>query len=119
MAEVVAFAFGLAAASFFPVIILGIFSTRINKEGAITGMLVGLIFTIGYITYYKFIHPEFNNSAHWWWGISPEGIGSIGMLLNFACCFVVSSFTPAPPKEVQALIQDIRIPKGAGQAQEH
>ncbi|MDX5338211.1 MAG: cation acetate symporter [Cyclobacteriaceae bacterium] len=119
VAEVVAFAFGLAAASFFPVIILGIFSTKINKEGAITGMIAGLVFTIGYILYFKFLHPELNSSAHWWWGISPEGIGSIGMLLNFACCYLVSLFTPAPPQQVQDLIQEIRIPKGAGKAQEH
>ena len=119
VAEVVAFAFGLAAASFFPVIILGIFSTKINKEGAITGMIAGLVFTIGYILYFKFLHPELNSSAHWWWGISPEGIGSVGMLLNFACCYLVSLFTPAPPQQVQDLIQEIRIPKGAGKAQEH
>ena len=119
VAEVVAFAFGLAAASFFPVIILGIFSTKINKEGAITGMITGLVFTIGYILYFKFIHPELNFSAHWWWGISPEGIGSVGMLINFASCYLVSLFTPAPPQSVQDLIQEIRIPKGAGKAQEH
>jgi cation/acetate symporter len=119
VAEVVAFAFGLAAASFFPVIILGIFSTRINKEGAIAGMVSGLLFTIGYITYFKFIHPELNTAANWWWGISPEGIGSVGMLINFACCYLVSLFTPAPPQHVQDLIQEIRIPKGAGQAQDH
>lgn len=119
VAEVVAFAFGLAAASFFPVIILGIFSTRINKEGAIVGMISGLIFTIGYITYFKFISPEFNTLEHWWFGISPEGIGSVGMLINFVSCFVVSKFTPAPPQEVQDLIQEIRIPKGAGTAQNH
>ncbi|WP_026950572.1 sodium:solute symporter family protein [Algoriphagus mannitolivorans] len=119
VAEVVAFAFGLAAASFFPVIILGIFSTKINKEGAITGMIAGLVFTIGYILYFKFLHPELNSSVHWWWGISPEGIGSIGMLINFAGCFLVSLFTPAPPQQVQDLIQEIRIPKGAGKAQEH
>jgi len=119
VAEVVAFAFGLAAASFFPVIILGIFSTKINKEGAITGMVAGLIFTIGYISYFKFIHPELNSSVHWWFGISPEGIGSIGMLINFASCYLVSQFTPSPPQHVQELIQEIRIPKGAGQAQDH
>jgi cation/acetate symporter len=119
VAEVVAFAFGLAAASFFPVIILGIFSTRINKEGAIVGMISGLIFTIGYITYFKFIRPELNTVDHWWFGISPEGIGSVGMLINFVSCFVVSKFTPAPPQKVQDLIQEIRIPKGAGAAQNH
>lgn len=119
VAEVVAFAFGLAAASFFPVIILGIFSTRTNKAGAITGMIAGLVFTIAYISYFKFIAPELNNSEHWWWGISPEGIGSVGMLINFACCYFVSKFTPPPPSEVQELIQEIRIPRGAGQAVDH
>jgi cation/acetate symporter len=119
VAEVVAFAFGLAAASFFPVIILGIFSTLINKEGAIAGMITGLIFTISYISYFKFIHPELNSADHWWFGISPEGIGSLGMLLNFLVCFIVSKFTPAPPQHVQDLIQEIRIPKGAGAAHDH
>lgn len=119
VAEVVAFAFGLAAASFFPVIILGIFSTKINKEGAIVGMISGLIFTLGYITYFKFITPELNNLDHWWFGVSPEGIGSVGMLINFVMCFAVSKFTPVPPQHVQDLIQEIRIPKGAGSAQNH
>lgn len=119
VAEVVAFAFGLAAASFFPVIILGIFSTRINKEGAIAGMVSGLVFTIGYIVYFKFLHPELNSPDHWWLGISPEGVGSAGMLLNFLICFLISKFTPAPPQHVQELIQQIRIPKGAGAAQNH
>lgn len=119
VAEVVAFAFGLAAASFFPVIILGIFSTRINKEGAIGGMVSGLIFTISYISYFKFVSPEMNTQDSWWFGISPEGIGSIGMLLNFLVCYVISKFTPAPPQHVQDLIHEIRIPKGAGSAQNH
>ena len=119
VAEVVAFAFGLAASSFFPVILLGIFSTRVNKEGAIAGMLTGLVFTISYISYFKFVHPELNTAEHWWWGISPEGIGSLGMALNFLVCFSVSWLTPPPPKNVQELIQEIRIPKGAGQASNH
>jgi cation/acetate symporter len=119
VAEVVAFAFGLAASSFFPVILLGIFSTRINKEGAIAGMLTGLTFTISYISYFKFIAPELNTAAHWWWGISPEGIGSLGMALNFLVCFGISYLTPPPPKKVQQLIQEIRIPKGAGKASDH
>ena len=119
VAEVVAFAFGLAASSFFPVILLGIFSTRVNKEGAIAGMLTGLVFTISYISYFKFVHPELNTAEHWWGGISPEGIGSIGMGLNFLVCFAVSWFTPPPPSHVQKLIQDIRIPKGAGKASDH
>ncbi len=119
VAEVVAFAFGLAASSFFPVILLGIFSTRVNKEGAIAGMLTGLVFTISYISYFKFVYPELNNAEHWWWGISPEGIGSLGMALNFLVCFGVSWLTPAPPSHVQKLIQEIRIPKGAGKASNH
>jgi len=119
VAEVVAFAFGLAASSFFPVILLGIFSTRVNKEGAIAGMLTGLVFTISYISYFKFVYPELNTAEHWWWGISPEGIGSLGMALNFLVCFGVSWLTPAPPSHVQQLIQDIRIPKGAGKASNH
>jgi len=119
VAEVVAFAFGLAASSFFPVILLGIFSTRINREGAIAGMLAGLVFTISYIYYFKFISPELNTADHWWWGISPEGIGTLGMALNFLVCFGVSYLTPPPPKNVQDLIQEIRIPKGAGKAYDH
>lgn len=119
VAEVVAFAFGLAAASFFPVIIMGIFSTRINKEGAIAGMISGLIFTMGYIVYFKLMSPELNSAEHWWFGISPEGIGSIGMMINFVICYFVSMATPPPPQHVQDMIQDIRIPKGAGNAQDH
>jgi cation/acetate symporter len=119
VAQVVAFAFGLAAASFFPVIIMGIFSSRINKEGAIAGMISGLIFTLAYIIYFKFISPEMNTADHWWFGVSPEGIGSIGMFLNFLVCIVVSRFTPAPPQSVQDMIQEIRIPRGAGKAVDH
>jgi len=119
VAEVVAFAFGLAAASFFPVIIMGIFSSRINKEGAIAGMLSGLVFTLGYIIFFKFISPELNSKEYWWFGISPEGIGSIGMFLNFLVCILISRFTPEPPKEVQDMIQEIRIPRGSGDAQAH
>lgn len=119
VAEVVAFAFGLAAASFFPVIIMGIFSSRINKEGAISGMIIGLVFTVGYIVYFKFISPESNTVSNWLFGISPEGIGSIGMVLNFIVCIAVSKFTPAPPQAVQDMVQEIRIPRGAGKAQDH
>jgi cation/acetate symporter len=119
VAEVVAFAFGLAAASFFPVIIMGIFSSRMNKEGAIAGMVSGLVFTIMYISYFKFISPELNNVNHWWFGISPEGIGSLGMLINFVVCYAVSKATPAPPQSVQDMIQEIRIPRGAGKAVDH
>jgi cation/acetate symporter len=119
VAEVVAFAFGLAAASFFPVIIMGIFSSRINKEGAIAGMITGLVFTLGYITYFKFISPELNTVDNWWFGISPEGIGSVGMILNFVVCVAVSKMTPAPPQAVQDMVQEIRIPRGAGAANDH
>ena len=83
VAQVVAFAFGLAASSFFPVIVLGIFSKRMNHLGAIAGMICGMSFTSAYIIYFKFISPETNTAAHWLWGISPEGIGGVGMLLNF------------------------------------
>jgi cation/acetate symporter len=118
VAQVVAFAFGLAAASFFPAIIMGIFSRRMNREGAVTGMIVGITFTAGYIVYFKFLHPELNDSAHWWWGISPEGIGTIGMLLNFATALLVSRFTPKPPRSVVEMVERIRIPRGAGKAHE-
>jgi cation/acetate symporter len=119
VAQVVAFAFGLAAASLFPVIIMGIFSKRINKWGAISGMLVGLIFTMGYILYFKgvFIEPMAANvKENWLFGVSPEGIGAIGMVLNFAVAWVVSLITAPPPQHIQQLVEDIRIPRGAGGA---
>ena len=111
VAEVVAFAFGLAAASFFPVILLGIFSTRMNREGAIAGMMTGLIFTFSYIVYFKFIDPVSNHAENWWFGISPEGIGALGMVFNFVVSSVVSKYTPAPPQAIQDLVQSIRIPR--------
>jgi cation/acetate symporter len=119
VAQVVAFAFGLAAASLFPAIVLGIFSKRINKQGAITGMLLGLIFTFSYIVYFKFVSPQLNNAEHWWLGISPEGIGFIGMLLNIGAAFVVSRLSPPPPPKVQDLVDDIRIPSGAAVVRSH
>lgn len=119
VAEVVAFAFGLAAASFFPVIIMGIFSKRMNKEGAIAGMIIGLIFTLGYLIYFKFMNPELNNKDHWWFGISPEGIGTLGMILNFVVSIIISKFTPPPPKHIQDLVEEIRIPRGATSATIH
>lgn len=119
VAEVVAFAFGLAAASFFPVIIMGIFSKRMNKEGAIAGMIIGLIFTLGYLVYFKFLYPDLNNKDHWWFGISPEGIGTLGMLLNFMVSIIVSKFTPPPPQHIQDLVEEIRIPRGATSAINH
>ena len=108
--QVVAFAFGLAASSFFPAIVMGIFSKRMNKAGAISGMIVGITFTATYIIYFKFINPAQNTPAHWWWGISPEGIGTLGMMMNFIISIVVSALTPPPPIEVQALVDDIRVP---------
>jgi cation/acetate symporter len=117
VAEVVAFAFGLAAASFFPAIVLGIFSKRMNREGAVAGMVVGIVFTAAYIIYFKFVDPAANVPANWWLGISPEGIGGVGMLLNFAVALGISRFTPPPPPEVQDLVETIRIP-GAFEAAE-
>ncbi|VAW46685.1 Acetate permease ActP (cation/acetate symporter) [hydrothermal vent metagenome] len=111
VAQVVALAFGLAASSLFPAILLGIFSKKTNKAGAIAGMLVGIIFTISYIYYFKGMHPELNNAAHWWFGISPEGIGTMGMIFNFVVAIVVSKFTAPPPAEIQQLVESIRIPK--------
>ena len=122
VAQVVAFAFGLAAASLFPVIIMGIFSKKVNREGAIAGMLVGLVFTMGYIMSYKgiFIPVLIENvPANWLFGISPEGIGVVGMILNFLVAFGVSKVTAEPPAHIQHLIEDIRVPKGAGSAVDH
>ena len=110
VAQVVAFAFGLAAASFFPAIILGIFSRRMNKFGAISGMLTGIVFTAGYIVFFKFLFPELNSEEHWLLGISPEGIGTLGMALNFVVALVVSYATPAPPPSIQRLVENIRLP---------
>ena len=114
VAEVVAFSFGLAAASFFPVLLLGIFYKRMNKEAAITGMITGLAFTFAYIAYFKFVNPADNNSDHWWFGISPEGIGTLGMLANFGVSLIVCRFTPPPPAEVQAMVENIRVPSQEG-----
>ncbi len=122
VAEVVAFAFGLAAASFFPAIILGIFYKKMNKEGAIAGMLAGIIFTVGYILYFKgiFITPLAENKPeNWLFGISPEGIGTVGMLVNFIVAFAVSKVTKEVPEDVQNIVEQIRYPKGAGEAQAH
>jgi cation/acetate symporter len=118
VAEVVAFAFGLAASSFFPVLILGIFWKRINREGAIAGMISGIGFTAAYIVYFKFVNPVANVPDRWLLGISPEGIGTIGMGLNFLVSIGVSLVTPPPPEDVQRLVDDIRIPSGAGPAHE-
>jgi len=119
VAQVVAFAFGLAAASLFPAILLGIFDRRMNKEGAITGMLAGLIFSFGYIVFFKFVAPEMNSAEHWLFGISPEGIGSIGAVVNFTLAFMVSRLTPDVPAEVVAMVNNIRIPKGVNKPSAH
>ncbi len=110
VAQVVAFAFGLAASSFFPAIVLGIFSTRMNREGAVSGMIAGILFTAIYIVYFKFINPAADNADNWWLGISPEGIGTFGMLLNFAVALLVCRFTAEPPADIKALVLDIRVP---------
>ena len=119
VAQVVAFAFGLAAASFFPAIILGIFYKKMNKEGAIAGMLAGIAFTAAYIIYFKFINPAASTPDNWLFGISPEGIGTLGMCLNFVVSIVVNKFTAEVPTEVQDMVESIRFPKGAGQAHDH
>lgn len=116
VAQVVAFAFGLAAASFFPTILMGIFYKRMNKEGAIAGMLSGLVFTFSYIVYFVFMGGD---KADYLWGIAPTGIGTIGMILHFIVAFIVSSITPPPPEHIQHLVENIRIPRGAGQAAAH
>ena len=118
VAQVVAFAFGLAAASFFPAIILGIFSRRMNREGAVAGMISGIGFTAAYIIHFHYIDPAANTPDNWFLGISPEGIGFVGMLINFAVAVVVSRFTAPPPEEVGRLVDSIRVPRGAGPAHE-
>ncbi|MCS6176900.1 sodium:solute symporter family protein [Shewanella baltica] len=119
VAAVVAFAFGLAASSLFPAIIMGIFSKTMNKEGAIAGMLTGLLFTASYIIYFKFIDPTGNVAANWFLGISPEGIGMVGMLVNFGVAALVSRVTTATPLHVQEMVESIRFPKGSGEASGH
>jgi cation/acetate symporter len=110
VAQVVAFAFGLAAATFFPALFLGIFYKRLNKEGAVIGMMAGLIFTATYIIYFKFINPALNLDEYWLFGISPEGIGFLGMLLNLSLALIVSSFYEPPPEEVIEMVDEIRRP---------
>ena len=123
--EVVAFAFGLAAASFFPAIFLGIFSRRVNRTGAVLGMCVGLVFTLYYIvacTAHKvlpFNDQPWITKEDYWFGISPQGIGTIGMVLNFVVTLVVSSLTAPPPDDVVELIESVRVPAGSGAAVDH
>jgi cation/acetate symporter len=111
VAQVVAFAFGLAASSFFPIIVMGIFWKKATKEGCISGMLLGMGFTAVYIIYFRFINPSMDNAAHWLWGISPEGIGTIGMLINFIAIYVVSKVTKEPPLAVQEMVLSLRYPR--------
>jgi cation/acetate symporter len=118
VAQVVAFAFGLAAASFFPAILLGIFDKRANMQGAISGMVVGITFTAAYIIYFKFVNPD-AKADQWLFGISPEGIGFVGMLLNFIVTYAVSHVTAPPPDHIQHLVEDIRVPRGSGAATHH
>ena len=110
VAQVVALAFGLAAASLFPAILLGIFDIRMNRQGAIAGMLIGLTFTLAYIIYFVFIAPEQNNAAYWWLGISPQGIGMVGAILNLLLAFTISRLTEDVPESVKTLVNEIRVP---------
>lgn len=125
VAAVVALAFGLAAASFFPAIVLGIFDKRMNKEGAITGMIIGLSLTLFYMLKFKFgifdggKEAVAGLKASWWFNISPEGFGTVAMFVNFIISVVVSRMTPAPPEDVQEIVENIRIPSGAGEASDH
>jgi len=122
VAAVVALAFGLAAASFFPAIILGIFYKKMNKEGAVAGMVVGITLMLFYMLKFKFGLFDGGRSAvaalqaKWWFGISPEGFGFVAMIVNFAVSLIISIFTPEVPEEVQEIVENIRIPTGAGEA---
>lgn len=125
VAAVVALAFGLAAASFFPAILLGIFYKKMNKEGAISGMIVGISLMLFYMLKFKFGVFDGGKEAieslkeSWWFGISPEGFGTVAMIVNFIVAMVVNKFTPEPPTEVQEIVENIRIPSGAGDATIH
>ncbi len=119
VAATVALAFGLAAASFFPAIVLGIFYKRMNKEGAIAGMIVGIFLMLFYMMKFKFDWFGGGTKADWWFGISPEGFGTVAMFVNFFVSLTISSFTPEPPKEVQEIVDNIRIPSNVGDAQDH
>ena len=119
VAATVALAFGLAAASFFPAIILGIFYKKMNKEGAIAGMVVGISTMLFYMTKFKFGWFGGGEKADWWFGISPEGFGTVAMILNFIVSIVIMKFTPEPPEDVQEIVENIRIPSGAGEATGH
>ena len=121
VAATVALAFGLAAASFFPAIVLGVFDKRMNRQGAVSGMIVGIVLMFGYMAVYRLgwfvgaVPPE----GEWWFGISPEGFGSVAMLVNLVVALIVSRLTPAPPQDVQDLVETIRLPNQAGAASDH
>jgi cation/acetate symporter len=122
VAAVVALAFGLAAASFFPAIVLGIFDKRMNKEGAVSGMIVGIVLMLFYMIRFKtglvgFMDPR--PATEWWFGTSPEGFGTVAMTVNVIIAITVSRLTAAPPKEVQEIVENIRIPSGVTKAQSH
>jgi cation/acetate symporter len=119
VAATVALAFGLAAASFFPAIVLGIFDKRMNQQGAITGMVIGIVLMLFYMLKYKLGYFGGGGKEDWWFGISPEGFGTVAMAVNMVISLVVSRLTPAPPQEVQDIVEDIRIPRGAGTAVDH
>ncbi len=124
-AQVVALAFGLAASSIFPALMMGIFNKRMNREGAIAGMLTGLLSTLIYIFWFKgwFFVPgtemAANSPDNWFMGISPEAFGAVGALLNFVVAIAVSKVTAPPPEHIQHLVEDIRVPMGSGEAVEH
>ena len=124
-AQTVALAFGLAASSIFPVLMMGIFSKKMNNSGAVAGMLTGITTTLVYIFTYKgwFFIPGTamlpNTPDSWFLGISPEAFGTVGAILNFIVAFVVMNMTAPVPEEIEAMVEDIRIPKGAGAAQDH
>ncbi|MDN3642390.1 sodium:solute symporter family protein [Lutimonas halocynthiae] len=119
VAATVALAFGLAAASFFPAIILGIFVKRMNKEGAVAGMVVGMLCMLYYMMKFKFDWFGGGTQDEWWFGISPEGFGTVAMIINFIVSLTISSMTPKPPQEIQELVENIRIPSGSGKPQDH
>ena len=110
VAATVALAFGLAAASFFPAIVMGIFSKRMNKEGAVAGMVVGILLMLFYMTKFKFGWFGGGTEKDWWFGISPEGFGSFAMMVNFIVSITISNFTPEPDTEIQKLVENIRNP---------
>jgi len=119
VAATVALAFGLAAASFFPAITMGIFYKKMNKEGAIAGMLIGIVLMLFYMLKFKFSWFGGGTKKDWWFGISPEGFGTVAMIVNFLVAIIISKFTPNPPDKIQELVETIRIPSGVGKAHDH